>query len=246
MTSVKAHGEGPGKAGVILSEFTRRIAQNGYDQTSFSAVATELGISQGLITHHYGTKERLLSALHVSYMERRLDEAKRITSQLAAPTEQLAGLLYAFILYQVYDRDGTVAFQREVARFATEGEDSPGRKLRDEYVRIVHEVLDAGIASGEFRAGDTNIRTQLIFGAAHWAWVWFEPNGRKSAEEIGAELVDLTLGSLLVSRRRLARIADADSSIVATVREIITATGAAPFHLKGRKKRHRRERPAVT
>ncbi|OBK91105.1 TetR/AcrR family transcriptional regulator [Mycolicibacter sinensis] len=220
--------EGPGKSGAILDAFTRHVAENGYHGTSFSAVAAELEISQGLISHHYGTKERLLATLHASYMQRRVHEEKRIVSELGTPSERLAGLLYAFILYQVIDRYRTVAFQREVAKFAEESEDSEGRKLRAEYVGIVHEVLEAGIASGEFRAVDTNIRTQLIFGAAHWAWTWFNPDGHNSAEEVGAELVDLVLGSLLVSRRQLARLTDAGGAIVSTVLDIITDTDAAP------------------
>src|ERR1700741_5461141 len=212
---------GPGKAPAILKAFTRHVAQNGYSGTRFSAIATELGVSQGLIAHHYGTKERLLATLHAQYMGQRVDEAKRIVSEFATPSEQLAGLLYASILYQVHDRDRTVAFQREVARFASEEQDSEGRKLRTEYVGIVHEVLDAGIASGEFRDVDPNVRTLLIFGAAHWAWTWFDPDGPKSAEQIGAELVDLVLGSLLETRRRLWRLAAGQGAIVTTVRKII-------------------------
>jgi AcrR family transcriptional regulator len=214
---------GPGKAGAILETFTRHVAQNGYSGTRFSAIAAELGVSQGLIAHHYGTKERLLATLHIQYMATRVDEAKRIVSEFVTPSEQLAGLLYACILYQVHDRDRTVAFQREVARFAGEKRQSKGRKLRTEYVGIVHRVLDAGIASGEFRDGDTNVRALLIFGAARWAWTWFDPDGPKSAEQIGAELVDLVLGSLLVTRHRLARLADDQGAIVTTVRKIIAA-----------------------
>ena len=42
---------GPGKSGAILDIFTRHVAEKGYDGTSFSDVASELGISQGLIVH---------------------------------------------------------------------------------------------------------------------------------------------------------------------------------------------------
>ncbi|WP_062987896.1 TetR/AcrR family transcriptional regulator [Nocardia anaemiae] len=219
---------GPGKSGAILDIFTRHVAEKGYDGTSFSGVASELGISQGLIVHHYGTKARLLEALHVSYMRRRIDEARRIVAEFATPTEQLAGLLHAAMLYQVHDRNRTVAFQREVARLAQEDEESEGRKLRRSYIGILHSVVDAGIAAGEFRAVDTSIRSLLIFGAAQWAWTWFEPEGRSSAEQVGAELVDLTLGSLLVDRRSLPRLCDPHGRLVAAVIEIITSGPGEP------------------
>ncbi|WP_433599310.1 TetR/AcrR family transcriptional regulator [Nocardia sp. CA-135953] len=218
---------GPGKSGAILDIFTRHVAEKGYDGTSFSGVASELGISQGLIVHHYGTKARLLEALHASYMRQRIDEAERIVSKFATPAEQLAGLLHAAMLYQVHDRNRTVAFQREVARFAQQDEASEGRTLRRAYIGILHNVVDAGIASGEFRAVDTSILSLLIFGSAQWAWTWFEPEGRRSAAQVGAELVDLTLGSLLSNRGALPPLCDPDGPLVAAVLEIITAPNAA-------------------
>ncbi|WP_458688405.1 TetR/AcrR family transcriptional regulator [Nocardia tengchongensis] len=221
--SMNGHAAGPGKSAAILDIFTRHVAEKGYDGTSFSDVASELGISQGLIVHHYGTKARLLEALHVSYMRRRVDEAERIVAAFSTPPEQLAGLLHAAMLYQVHDRNRTVAFQREVARLGQEEEDSEGRRLRRYYVGILRGVLEAGIASGDFHPVDTSIRSLLIFGAAQWAWTWFEPGGRNSAEQVGAELVDLTLGSLLQNRASLPRLRDPEGHLVATVINIITA-----------------------
>lgn len=137
------------------------------------------------------------------------------------------------MLYQVHDRNRTVAFQREVARLAQEDEDSEGRRLRRHYIGILHGVLDAGIASGDFQAVDTSIRSLLVFGAAQWAWTWFEPEGRRSAGEVGAELVDLTLGSMLVNRASLPRLSDPEGQLVATVIDIIsTAPGASQAALK--------------
>lgn len=220
---VSRRAAGPGKSDAILDIFTRHVAEKGYDGTSFSGVASELGISQGLIVHHYGTKARLLDALHLAYMRRRIDEAERIVSEFSTPTEQLTGLLYAAILYQVHDRNRTIAFQREVARFALQDENSEGRKLRRQYIGILHSLLEAGTAAGEFRPVDTSVRSLLIFGAAQWAWTWFEPEGRRSVEQVGAEFVDLTLGSLLVDRKSLQRLSDPDGQLVAAVIKIITA-----------------------
>ncbi len=221
MTPMRDDPELRGRSAEILDAFTRSVARDGYDGTSFSIIATELGISRGLIAHHFGTKEQLFAISHSSYMRRRIDEAVRIVDELATPAEQLAGFLYAAILIQTCDRDATVAFQREVARLAKEEEGSEGRKLRAEYTEIVRDVLDAGVALGEFRAGDTKTRSLLIFGSVHWAWTWFQPGGPKTVEQVGAELVDLMLGSLLVTRRRLPRLANPDGEIVATVHAVL-------------------------
>ncbi|MFI6321016.1 TetR/AcrR family transcriptional regulator [Nonomuraea sp. NPDC050556] len=207
-----------GKSVQILESFTRHVAQSGYERTNFSDIANELEISKGTIVHHYGTKERLLAVLHESYMQRRLAEARLIVERLQSPAERLAGLLFAFVLYQVHDRNATVAFQRESVRLGGGEMHAEGDRLRNEYLALVREVMREGAASGVFREGDVPVQSLLIFGSAHWAWTWFDPAGKETVEEIGSAYVDLVLGSLLLRREGLERLADPDGEIVRVVR----------------------------
>ncbi|MGV9298823.1 TetR/AcrR family transcriptional regulator [Amycolatopsis sp. NPDC003676] len=216
-----------GRAGDILATFTRYVAERGYDAANFSDIAGELGLSKGTIVHHFGTKDRLLAALHESYMRRRLAEAALIRERLATPTRQLAGLLYAFVLYQVVDREATVAFQREVVRLADSDAMAEGRRMRAEYLDLVRAVLSDGAASGEFRSCDVEVQSLLIFGSAQWAWTWFDPAGPVSAEEVGAQLVELVLGGLLTRRTRLSGLTEADGKVVRVVRQSIADVASA-------------------
>jgi Transcriptional regulator len=220
-------GRPPGRAAEILSTFTRYVADRGYDAANFSDIAGELGMSKGTIVHHFGTKDRLLAALHESYMRRRLAEAKLMIERLDSPTEQLAALLYAFVLYQVVDRDATVAFQREIVRLADHAVMAEGRALRGEYLRLVRDTLRAGVAAGELRACDVDVQSLLMFGSAQWAWTWFDPNGPVTAEHVGAALVDLVLGGLLTGHAALAGLVDVDGHLARTVHACI-ADAAEP------------------
>ncbi|MBB1154694.1 MULTISPECIES: TetR/AcrR family transcriptional regulator [Amycolatopsis] len=213
-----------GRAGDILATFTRYVAERGYDATNFSDIAGELGLSKGTIVHHFGTKDRLLAALHESYMRRRLAEAALIRERLATPTRRLAGLLYAFVLYQVVDREATVAFQREVVRLADHEAMAEGRRMRAEYLDLVRATLSEGVASGEFRPCDVEVQSLLIFGSAQWAWTWFDPSGPVSAEQVGAQLVELVLGGLLTRRSRLSGLTEAEGKVVQVVRQSIADT----------------------
>jgi AcrR family transcriptional regulator len=204
-----------GKANEILEVFTRNVAQFGYDGTNLGDIAGELSISKGTIVHHYGTKDRLLAALHESYMRRRLIEAKAIIDKLATPEQQLAGLLFAFITYQEHDRDATVAFQREVMRLRS---GSDGVNLRNEYLDLVRGVIQDGVDRGQFRRTDLKISSLLLFGSAQWAYTWFDPQGPESVDEIGAALVNLILGSLLVRRQSLAALSDPAGLAATTAR----------------------------
>lgn len=199
--------QGAGRYTEILDAFTRHIAELGYDGTNFGAVAKELGVSKGTIVHHFGTKERILAALHESYMRRRSAELELITERLTTPETRLAAILHAFIHYQVEDRAATVAFQREIARLADEPAMAEGRRLREQYVARVREVIQEGVNMGVFRPVDADVDALLMFGSAQWAWTWFTPDGTRTAGDVGTAFVDLVLGGLLVDRASLPTLA---------------------------------------
>jgi len=218
---------GAGRYNDILEAFTRHIAEIGYDGVNFGLVAKELGVSKGTIVHHFGTKDRILAALHESYMTRRLAELDYMLDALDDPAEQLAAALHAFMLYHVEDRAATVAFQREVVRLAHEESMAEGAKLRQQYFERVRDVIQAGVDAGVFRSVDPTVDAFLMFGSAQWAWTWFRPDGDQPIEAVGQALVDLVLGSLLLNRRRLPALSDPQGVAARTVRKAIRAVADA-------------------
>ncbi len=218
---------GAGRYNDILETFTRHIAEIGYDGVNFGLVAKELGVSKGTIVHHFGTKDRILAALHESYMTRRLAELDYMLDALEDPAEQLAAALHAFMLYHVEDRAATVAFQREVVRLADQDSMAKGAGLRQKYFDKVRDIVQAGIDAGDFRPVDPTVDALLMFGSAQWAWTWFRPDGDRPIEAVGSALVDLVLGSLLANRRRLESLRDPKGRAARTVREAIQSVAEA-------------------
>ncbi|MEB3052300.1 TetR/AcrR family transcriptional regulator [Mycolicibacter sp. MYC123] len=160
--------------------------------------------------------------LHDRYMERRLAEARDLLTRLNSPDQQLAGLLFILMQYQDLDRNATLAFQREIAMVATLESLDYGRGLRADYMSLIHTILEDGVRVGLFRPLDVPVQSLLIFGATQWTWTWFRPGGRLTALEAGAQLVHLCLGSLLVDRRRLDRIADPAGKVAQTTVAVLT------------------------
>ncbi|MDX6233490.1 MAG: hypothetical protein QOH68_2514 [Nocardioidaceae bacterium] len=214
---------GAGRYNDILDTFTRHIAEIGYDGVNFGLVANELGVSKGTIVHHFGTKDRILAALHESYMTRRLAELDYMIAELDEPVEQLAAALHAFMLYHVVDRAATVAFQREVVRLADQKSMAKGAELREEYFTRCRDIIQAGIDAGVFRDVDPTVNALLMFGSAQWAWTWFNPEGERPIEVIASALVDLVLSSLLIDRERVPELSDPQGAAAQTVRDAIKA-----------------------
>jgi TetR/AcrR family transcriptional regulator, cholesterol catabolism regulator len=213
----------------ILDAFTRAVAERGYDGTNFGDLATELGISKGTIVHHFGTKDRMLRELHENYMRRRLAEVRVVWDRLPAPPERLAAFVHLGVRYQVVDRTATIAFQREVARFASAPGMEASQALRAEYRELVERVLAEGTAAGQFRPGDDRLRTLQLFGSVHWMWTWFDPDGPRPVAEVAASFVDAFLAGVLVDPGGAAALADPDGEVARVVAEAVRSrTDAAP------------------
>ena len=210
----------------ILAAFTRAVAERGYDGTNFGDLALELGISKGTIVHHFGTKDRMLRELHEGYMRRSLAEVRLVWERLSRPAERLAAFFHLGVQYQVVDRAATIAFQREVVRFAAEPGMETSQALRHEYRELVVAVLAEGTATGEFRPGDDRLRTLQLFGAVHWMWTWFDPAGPRTAAEVAASYVDTFLAGVLTDPSGAAALGDPDGPVARAVAAAVAARRA--------------------
>ncbi len=207
----------------IRNAFTRRVAELGYDGTNFGAIADELGISKGTIVHHFGTKEKLFADAHEQYMERRLAEAHAIVDSLPSPDQQMAGLVWAFSMYQTYGRTETVAFQREIIRFNDAESMRHSKDLRDEYLDLINRVLQSGIDAGLFREGPAAIWALQIFGGTQWMWTWFNPDGQIANDTVAQAYVALILRGLMREPERVDELADIDGPVRVAVYAVLDA-----------------------
>ncbi len=190
-------GERKSRRGEILRCFTEMVAERGYDEVSVRDVAEALGISKGTILHHFGSKESLLEELHRDYMRRRLAEADELLAAHPDPVDQLQLIVYQLMLSQQDDRAATVAFAREIVRFAAEDGMAEVRSMRDAYSKLVGDIVRRGIEQGTFEEVDPSLAALQLFGMCNWSWTWFEPKGRWSAQRIGDQFCRTLLGGLM-------------------------------------------------
>jgi AcrR family transcriptional regulator len=184
------------RRGDILRCFTEMVAERGYDEVSIRDVAEALGISKGTILHHFRSKESLLEELHSEYMRRRLAEANDLLAGSEDPVEQLQLIVYQLMLSQQDDRAATVAFAREIVRFAEEDVMAEVRAMRTEYSELVIDVIRRGVERKAFVGVDPALAALQLFGMCNWSWTWFEPAGEYSARQIADEFCRTLIGGL--------------------------------------------------
>jgi TetR/AcrR family transcriptional regulator, cholesterol catabolism regulator len=180
----------------ILGTFAELVAERGYDEVSLRDIAERLDMSKGTILHHFGSKDRMLERLHADYMTRRLAEAEAILTKLHSPTARLSAIVHQLMVAEGDDRSSTVAFAREIMRFASEETMRDVRGMRARYTRLLRDIVRQGMEEGTFVVGNPDIVTLQIFGMCNWSWTWYRPGGRWTAEEIAGTFVQTLLGGL--------------------------------------------------
>jgi AcrR family transcriptional regulator len=215
------------KRGEILRSFTELVAERGYDEVSVRDVAEALDISKGTVLHHFRSKEAILEQINNDYMIRRLAEAREYLPELDDPVDQLQAFIVHLMLCQQDDRAATVAFSREILRSAEEPMMADVRKLRDEFTKVLVDILGRGIESGAFAADvDPRLTAVQIFGMVNWAWTWFRPGGPKDAAEIGAQFSRTVIGGLAPGETREGPDAKRLTTAVATAMRAQPAAAA--------------------
>ena len=180
----------------ILQCFAEMVAQRGYDEVSLRDIAEALGMSKGTILHHFGSKDRMLEQVHTEYMVRRLAEAQAILDKFDTPAARLSAIVHQLMIAEGDDRSSTVAFAREIVRFASEDMMQAVRGMRAEYTKLLGDVIRQGMDEGAFTRADPEIITLQVFGMCNWSWTWFRPGGRWTPEEVAGTFVTTLLGGL--------------------------------------------------
>lgn len=84
----------------IVETANRLIYQQGYEQTSFTDIATEVSISRGNFYHHFKSKNDILQAV----IQKRLDDRRALVSQWEAqgtnPAERIGHFINLLLVNQ--------------------------------------------------------------------------------------------------------------------------------------------------
>lgn len=184
--------DGPrSKRPAILAAAVECFGEAGYDGTKWSAVADRVGIGQPALYHYFESKAHCL--LTIMRLGLRNSDAAFQEATAAAPTA-LAGLraavgaAYALSPQEVQQNRilvaniGLLATARVSEREETERQASRALVARVE--RNWTELLQRGIADGEFPDRDPVIMARSLLGLITGVWRWYRPDGALDLDAI--------------------------------------------------------------
>lgn len=182
----------PEAARRLLVAAVEAFAERGYHATTTRDIAGRAGMSPAALYIHYKTKEELLHRISRIGHDRALSILRTAARGEGTATERLAEGVSSFVRWH--------AGRRTTARVVQYELDALGPEARAEILALrrqvdaeVRGIIEEGVANGEFDVIDVHGTTLAVLSLCIDVARWFNVDGPRTPEEVGALYADLVL-----------------------------------------------------
>ncbi|MEV1022647.1 TetR/AcrR family transcriptional regulator [Streptomyces sp. NPDC050264] len=182
----------PDAARRLLVAAVEAFAERGYHATTTRDIASRAGMSPAALYIHYKTKEELLLRISRIGHEKALAILRRAADGEGSAADRLAEAVRSFVRWHAGHHTTARVVQYEL--------DSLGEEHRPAIVELrrrsdnaVREIINDGVKAGEFDVPDVPGTTVAVLSLCIDVARWFNTEGRRTPDEVGALYADLVL-----------------------------------------------------
>ena len=179
----------------------RIFRERGYHATSMRAIASALGWQPAALYYYYPGKEDLLFTIMETavdtltyYVSDHVDAdalpAERLRQAITAHTALIAGHLDELSVF-LHEMKALSPKKREIIQAKTA-----------RYEHIFRDILNEGVASGEFADVDPRLARYLVLSACNWIYNWYRPEGSYRPDVIASSFSDMIINGIRGERAR--------------------------------------------
>ncbi len=196
--STESAPNGSSRRDELLAVAAKLFAARGYHGTRMDDVADAVGLNKATVYHYYASKSLILwdiykrtadftvGALHDDPTATARETIYHFTRRL------LTGIANDLEAAAVYFQEGPY-----ISEWFTEEQVTYIRQAESTVYEHVRDVIDRGIASGEFYDCDSHVLALGYIGMTLGAYRWLRPHGRRTAQEIAVEFSTALLRGLV-------------------------------------------------
>ncbi|MEV5177873.1 TetR/AcrR family transcriptional regulator [Streptomyces flaveolus] len=167
------------------------FARNSYHGTGVAELCKAVGLGRGALYHYIGNKESVLYEISRTQVDRMNAQAEELL-QAGLPTEELLREMARRLIRNITEhRSEWVVFFREYAALTGERRDRVVA-ARERYEGYWRQALDRGAAEKVLRP-TSSLLVKGILGMFNYTYLWFEPEGEVSPEDLADEFLDALL-----------------------------------------------------
>ena len=179
----------------LLEAATHLFKEKGYHSTSMQELADAVGMQKGSLYYYIEGKEELLHRLMeraTSFMAAQIDE---IYASNLPPARKLRWALETHAATMMDHLDLVAVYLHEYRNLPPKRL-AEALSVRKHYEQVLMQIVEDGIASGEFRAVNVKMAVFGMLGMLNWTHQWFSPDGPFSSSEVATMLADFALHGL--------------------------------------------------
>ncbi|ATW47739.1 TetR/AcrR family transcriptional regulator [Streptomyces peucetius] len=182
----------PEAAKKLLVAAVEAFAERGYHATTTRDIAGRAGMSPAALYIHYKTKEELLHRISRIGHDKALEILNAAYDGAGTPTERLADAVRSFVRWHAgrYTTARVVQYELDALSDTHRTEILGLRRQSD---AVVRRILNEGVEAGEFEVPDVPGTTVAVLSLCIDVARWFNTQGRRTPDEVGALYADLVL-----------------------------------------------------
>jgi AcrR family transcriptional regulator len=177
----------------IFHAASKLFVRNGFHETSMRQIAEEAGMGKSTIYGYFPRKEEILLFFVEEEMAGSHAMAARIADKSLHASDKLRVILHSLWIDLERNEDMVSLFTREVARL---GEAATRRvvKKRLQFRAVLTEIIEQGIAEGEFRNSDSAMLGSALHSLITMPFYdWLHRDESESGGNIADRMIDLFL-----------------------------------------------------
>ncbi|MEG2172695.1 MAG: TetR/AcrR family transcriptional regulator [Desulfovibrionaceae bacterium] len=152
------------KKDALLKAAKELFGEYGYVETTFKKISERAGVALGLLTHHYGNKEKLFLAAGIDVLEHFLTVLRGATTQGANGYEAVILFCQAYLNFSIEPDSNWLVLVRcsPYSDMKTKSDRDTMNEMFNQVPQELESHLQRGVHDGSIRPLDAAETTQVI------------------------------------------------------------------------------------
>lgn len=184
------------KKALILKVATGLFAAKGFEATSVRNIAGGSRLSVPGMFHYFSTKEEILYAIMINFMEDVYNGISEIINTDIDPVKKLELLCTYYVKKYAHHQEELAILNSEGKSLTPKHQKLFVKKQRI-YVKAMEKIINELIQKKIAKPRNHAILTFLFYGMVHWTSTWYDNSGEVSPEKLGKIVSEIFLHGIL-------------------------------------------------
>ena len=177
----------------ILAVAAQLFAQDGFETVAVRNIAEKVGLSKATLYHYFKDKDEIYARIVIDTLEKLCLITEEKVAEASTAREKLAYFMEANARFFEENIWTATAMLLGLGGLKQPHARDKAAYWRDRHEQNIRQIIEAGIAQGEFREIDPVVGGRAILSTLNWMARWYKPEGPRRAAEFAQDYANFFL-----------------------------------------------------